>query len=441
MAFDVRCPECQAKLRLDERPEPGTPIECPRCGSQFNPPKATKTSQPKKSADRPAGKVAGKKSKKDGPTKKKKARKKKTNPFLLLLAIGMGFFGLILVGFAMVYVLNRAGKVEEMLTFVPNSCNWARGINVSQLAKYPGYTPEVAKFMTSDVKAGADELSKAAGQDSAAFVDYLVIAQNRGNGGNGKMYVIRTGRSFQPADFGQGLAGATPQGDGVYRMPGNASGILRNAVVVTPTNRIVVVVPPGSSQSDMVRQASAGKNGPEGSFAGDLDDTGKLVIRGSIWLLVRATGALKSYIADTTGVVKADLKALADAGASAKTFGVWTTPGGSGVRMGAAIECTSAEDASSLVKAMKNGPLGKGDESEPPNSMKQGFSLVSDKKTFSEMMQYLSYRSKGASAYITSSLSGENAKRVMDLINSPSMAAGASAGSGLPGMPPGAGGP
>jgi hypothetical protein len=115
------------------------------------------------------------------------------------------------------------------------------------------------------------------------------------------------------------------------------------------------------------------------------------------------------------------------------------------VRIGAAIDCGSDADASAFVKAMRNGPLGKQDESEPTNSMKQGFNIVSDKKTFSEVMQNISYRSKGAAAYLTSTVSGDNAKRVMDMFNSPTMATGA-ASFGMPGMPgggmpPGAGGP
>ena len=66
MAFDIRCPECKAKLRLDEAPDPDTPIECPLCGSQFAAPDQAPA------ADGKPAKKAG------GPPKRKKAKKKRT---------------------------------------------------------------------------------------------------------------------------------------------------------------------------------------------------------------------------------------------------------------------------------------------------------------------------------------------------------------------------
>src|SRR6478672_5774133 len=116
MAFDIRCPECKAKLRLDEAPDPDTLIECPRCGSQFAAPAAAA----------PAA---------DG---KKSAKKKKTNPAVLLIAIFAGLVCIGLIGWGLHWFVGRAGKVEEMLTYVPGECNWARGVNTGQLAAYPG---------------------------------------------------------------------------------------------------------------------------------------------------------------------------------------------------------------------------------------------------------------------------------------------------------------
>ena len=305
MAFDIRCPECQAKLRLDEAPEADTPIECPRCGSQFSTPR--KSARKKKAA--PAEKK--KFSKADMP-KKRQVKKKKTNPIILVGSIVAGFTLLIGVGFMMVYFLNRAGKVEEMLTYVPDSCNWARGVNVSQLAKYPGYKNEVEKYMTAPVTAAANELAAAAGHDPDRFVDYLVIAKNRGVG---TMYVFRTQRSFKPAALGEGLNGGTPQGDGTYRMAGSAPGVLAGATVHMPTTRLVVVIPPAAAS--MVGGSLAGKNGKDGTFAGALDATSRIVVRGSIWLVVRATGGLKGYIAGMTETIANDFKHVDTAGKGA----------------------------------------------------------------------------------------------------------------------------
>src|SRR5687767_9862017 len=109
MAYDVRCPECRAKLRLDEAPDPDTPIECPRCGSQFAAPDERAAAR----SDRPAGKkkAKGKVKPPPGSPRKRKAMKRRTNPAVLLIAIFFGFGGLIAIGFMMVYFLNRAGKV------------------------------------------------------------------------------------------------------------------------------------------------------------------------------------------------------------------------------------------------------------------------------------------------------------------------------------------
>jgi hypothetical protein len=434
MAFDIRCPECQAKLRLDEAPDPDTPIECPRCGSQFS---APRSKPPRKEREKAPRKEKEKPKPKGAMPKKRKVKKHKTNPFVLVGSIVAGFAALIGVGFLMVYFLNKAGKVEEMLTYVPESCNWARGVNVGQLSKYPGYKGEVDNYMTGAVTSAAGELAKAVGHDPDRFVDYLVIAKNRGGGGT--MYVLRTQRSFKPDALGAGLSGATPRGDGSYKLAGSAPGILSGATIHMPTNRLVVVIPP--SASAMLGGSLAGKNGREGTFAGTLDDTGRTVVRGSIWLIVRATGGLKGYIAALTGSVASDFKTLDTAGKASSTFGVWTTPGGNGVRVGAALQCGSAKDANDLVRAMREGPLGKGDESEAPNELKKAWSTItSDKKAWSEFMQYASFKSSGACAYVVSGVSGENAKKFMQLYNSPTMATGETQSFGGFGAPPPPGG-
>ncbi len=437
MAFDIRCPECKARLRLDEAPDPDTPIECPRCGSQFSAP--DEAAPPAQSA-RP-GRPAGDRKLKGKMPRKRKVKKQKTNPVVLVAAIVFGFATLIGVGVLMVWMLNRAGKVEEMLTYVPDSCNWARGVNVSQLARYPGYKAEVDKFMTAPVVSAANELAQAAGHDPATFVDYLVIAKNKGGGGSSTMYVFRTQKSFKPDVLGANLVGATPQGDGTYRLAGAAPGVLSGATVHMPTKRLVVVIPPDAQS--MVGGSLAGKNGRAGTFAGQLDTTARMVIRGSIWLVIRATGGEKGYISDLTALVNQDFKPVADQGKNSTTFGLWTTPGGSGVRVGAAMQCASSKDADDLARTIREGPLGKADESEPTNQLRTAWRVSTDKKAWSEFMQYVRFRSKGDCAYLTSDVSGENAKKYMDLFNNPALGTGESgSGFGPPGGtfgPPGGG--
>ena len=426
MPFDIRCPECEAKLRLDEAPDPGTSIECPRCGSQFRAPKkgAGKPAE-KPKADKPkekASAAAGKKAK-----KKRKIKKKKTNPVFLLIAIGFGFVGLIVVGFLMVWMLNRAGRVEEMLTYVPGNCNWARGANVAQLSKYPGYAGELSKFYGEPVQQAADAFAKLAGRENAeGFTDYLIIAQNVG-GPSGALYVLRFTRKIPPG-AGAELPGATADGTDTYRFDQRGVGILRNARVYFPPGGRMAVIATGGSAANMIREAAAGTK--ESSFAGDLNATARVVVRGNIWLLIRQVGGNKTWLANTTKESLKDMKSLGDkTEKGVPTFGVWTTPGGGGVRFGAAMEMPTAEDASALVKAMEEGPLGKGDESEPPNSMKQ-FQLFTDRRMASELLQSLRFKSKDECAYVIFTLSGEGAKRGMDMFNNPSLGAGGGGGGG-----------
>jgi hypothetical protein len=431
MAFDIRCPECKAKLRLDEAPDPDSPIECPRCGSQFAAPAPDRPAPAGGNGRRP------KEKKKDGMPKRKKARKKKTNPAILLIAIGVGFAALIGVGALMVWMLNRAGKVEEMLSHVPGECNLARGINLSQLSRYPGYADQVGRHHTIEVKNLYDPIAKAAGHNPDAFLDYMIVARQRGSGGSAVMYVFRTQNSFSPATIAKNLPGASE-----FAVNGQTCYRTGRAVVYMPTSRIIVVVPAGRGQEDLVRGSTAAKGNKSASFAAALDDTARLAVRGSIWLVVRATGGLKGYPGSNTQPLENDFGKLHKQASTAQTFAVWTSPGGTGVRLGAAIECSSSKEARDLVKYMQDGPMGKADESEPPASLRSGFSMISDKKSFGEFMQYLEYKTKGNSAYMVSKVSGDNAARWMDMFNNPNMATGESASFGGPaGFGAGVGGP
>ena len=437
MAFDTRCPECKAKLQLDEAPDSDLPIECPKCGSLFRAPRPAGASKDdggsKKPKDdkAPEDKKSKSGAKKPFVAKKKKAKKKRTNPVFLLAAIGFGFIALVVIFSTLIWLAGRASRVEEMLTYVPGDANWARGVNVSQLAKYPGYTGEVTKFLTADVKAAADEFATAAGQDPAIFVDYLIIAKTHAANGTGTMYVLRSARSMKPGT-GRAIQNATESnvgGETVYKFGARAPGILAGSTAYMPTNRLMVIVTPSRLQDAMINGSTTGKKAKKDSFAGSLDPTSKLMVRGSIWLLVRMTGSLKPYLDTSVQKVDQDFKNLHTEAKSAPTFGLWTSPGGTGVRVGIGFECKDAAAAKALVKYMKDGQLGKGDESEPTNQMKTaGISFVQNKKTFGEFMQYLDFRNEKSCAYLVSVVSGDNAKQLLDLFNKPDMGSDASGG-------------
>src|SRR6185437_4253667 len=95
MSVELRCPDCRAKLRLPEEPEPGSEVECPECNAIFPAPDLetgeTPDARPKKKAKSGDGKPAEKKPKaaggKDKTPRKRKAKKKETNTAALIAVI------------------------------------------------------------------------------------------------------------------------------------------------------------------------------------------------------------------------------------------------------------------------------------------------------------------------------------------------------------------
>ncbi len=458
MPFETRCPECAAKLRLDDAPPAGTPIECAKCGTLFVPPRPAAKAKaaagakpgrprddedddeddaPRKPADgdakagikKPKSIAVDKTANPNNKGKKRKAKKKVTNPVFLLAAIAFGFGGLTIVFFTMIYFLNRAGKVEEMLTYVPADVNWVRGVNVGLMRKYPGYASEVTKYYTLEVKAATDHLAQAAGHDPEAFLDYLMIAKQRpAAGSSGTMYVLRSSRAMKADALAAGL-GATDapvNGERGFKFPANAPGILAGATMIMPTPRVVAIFVPGPLQGGMASASTVGKGGKGDSFMLKLNATGRVIIRGSIWLLMRNTGALANYMEVTTKVVDKDFAVIFEKSKAAPMFGVWSSPGSGGVRVGVAFECADRPSAAAVVKSLKSGPLGKQDESEAPNQLKAAnLQFISTSKIFNEYMQNVEYLQQKECAYAVSTLAGAGAKAIMASFNSTTMGAGA----------------
>ena len=110
MAVELRCPDCGSRLRLPTAPEPGTEVECPKCTHVFTAraPEDDADERPRKKArdedaeDRPREeggvqtktkkKGKGKKKADDNMPKRKRAKKKETNPMVLVF---VSIFGMI----------------------------------------------------------------------------------------------------------------------------------------------------------------------------------------------------------------------------------------------------------------------------------------------------------------------------------------------------------
>ena len=244
MSFDVRCPECSAKLRLDEEPEPGTNIECPRCESEFQPPRSE--APPRKRKPKPERKpkgTKGAKGKKSGGPKKLRSKKKKTNPIVLLLAVGFGFLCVGLLGMLLVWFVSRAGQLDKVLAYVPNECNHIRGINTGSLIAYPGYKSEVDKFVTPQFTAAVAKLAEMTGLDAETMVEYLVIASHFGQAPYMQTYIVYTKLPYDTAaagaavgDLGQPVLNGT-----AYKMRAGAPGLLNNAVLAFSSPQVILI--------------------------------------------------------------------------------------------------------------------------------------------------------------------------------------------------------
>src|SRR5262245_55320658 len=139
MAFQTRCPECNAKLRFDETPDADEAIECPRCGHVCDP-ADRKPMQRKQTAlgggrggdDKPRKKKSKGEGKSYNVPKKRRIKKKKSNPGILwAMVLGALVFGP-LMGYFIYKLYFSEGKIGILMANVPGDCNWMRGLDVQR---------------------------------------------------------------------------------------------------------------------------------------------------------------------------------------------------------------------------------------------------------------------------------------------------------------------
>jgi hypothetical protein len=403
---------------LSDPPAADEEVECPKCGTVFTP-AGSAGGEAEEPAVAPVPAPKPPKEKKLKGPRKRRAKVKKTNPYFLAILLGGALVLLVCLGIMFWWLFNKAGKVQEALMYVPVECNQARGINAGQIRKYPGYAAEVDKIITPDIKAGATELAGAAGMSAEELSDYVVIARSRKGGTTATVYVFRASKDVDGGKF-TGLGAAENQnGKTVYRMKAGSSGsILNGAVVYVPSNRVIVVVPAGPRQADMIRgSAAVDKTTPkEETFWGKIGTTGAKIAAGNIWVLVRNTDDLKYYAGSTGDAMAEAFKSMADEMAKTPVFGMWTSFGAGGIRFGFALQASSPERAKELVKGFEDGPLGKKDDAEIPNGMKKGYSQSSSKE-FREFLSNIRFTSSGDCAMILSKMSNEKGKQLADQVN------------------------
>ncbi len=441
MAFDYRCPACKAKLRLEEQQPYGTPIECPKCNETFNAP-AEPENAPKPEPEKPADdKPAEPQKKKIGKNLMEQERVF-MNEFLLLGIVGAAMFALILTFSMILWLMSRAARVEDMVSLLPTNYNAMRGVSIDQMRKYPGFKPEVDRIYDAPMQEGYAELAKAIGQNPESLT-YLIIAKDGSTvGSTSYAYIFRVKKSFDRKAFAK-LEGAKESGDGYSVSNANSAAFLKGSSIYCPNDQLIVVLKGGDQAGNMSKMAAVAKSEPKDGTRDKLGSTGRLAIRAHFWTIVRPEGAMKDYLKNSGAAVKTDMGKMANSMNSASVLATWCTVSGRGFRFGAGIECSSSEEAKALVKDTRDGKLGKGDDSEPPNELKAALSIVAQKKEFGEFMQYIDFKQKEKCAYCVSKLeSPEGSKSYFNFFTS--VYWGSSGGGGFPGGgggPGGAGGP
>lgn len=425
MAYQTRCPECQAKLTLDDIPSADEAIECPKCGNQFTSGQSKAKRPEKKLEKKPAKEPKEKGSKKpnesqDNAVKKRKTKKKKSNPYILYMMAAGALVILAAVGGIGYFLFGRVNKVEEMMMHVPGDFNLARGMNVSLISKYPGYMPELDPQFNREIRDVAAELAAAAGGENAMdFVDYAVQAKKKQGGLAGEVIVIRTRTSIDSKAVLAKL-GAEQTADGTTFVRATGRGLMANAIVYSPNNRLLIVVPAIGQQDAVFRASAGGPKAPDNTFGGKYGDAGKKITSGHIWMLVNASGDLQNYVSSMGEGLKKDFPALGGQMVKSKYFGTWLTFGTS-VKVGAAIDCESKETASSIAAALRDGPLGKGDDSETPNETKRVIGFSGQKEFKEHLLANIKYTYTGACAFLESRLLYSKTKSIIRHFNNPAM--------------------
>ena len=216
---------------------------------------------------------------------------------------------------------------------------------------------------------------------------------------------------FNPADMGGG--------DPVQLAGG--------VTAACPTENLIVAAV-GQRASSVVQTACENaRSKPSDGMHTKIGTTGKLTTRGQIWSIYRSEGSLKGWLRNSAEVIKEDgsLTKLRESVGKASVLGTWVSFGSSGVRVAAGIELDDSSAADELVIDMKKGPLGKADESEPPNKFKQAMSQVANVSQNGAFWQYLEYRRNGSCAYCVSKIEDpEKANQLLGEFINPSRGAG-----------------
>ena len=254
---------------------------------------------------------------------------------------------------------------------------------------------------------------------AARVVDYAVHAKKKQGGLAGTVFVIRTRVAIDAKAIGAKL-GAEQNADGTSYYRANGRGAMAGAIVFSPNNRLLVVVPAGPQQDAIFRTSLGGPKAKDTSMAGKFGDAGRKITGGHIWTLVCATGDMQPYISAMGEGIKKDFAPLGNQMLKSKFFGTYVMFGTS-IKFGAGIDCESKETAQSIATNLSEGPLGKGDDSEVPNESKKILTFASNKVFKETFLANIKYTYTGDCAYLQSYMPFTKSQDMMRIFNNPSM--------------------
>lgn len=438
MAVELRCPDCRAKLRLKAAPDPGTDVECPKCGTVFPAPEP----EPEPEEDAPEEKAEKKPKKKKekkgkdaavaGP-KKRKAKKRETSKAALIAVISTGVIMLVSVTGVLIWFFTRTSKSVEMMYYVPEESYDAIGMNIGHAQKYPEFYKSAGNLHTgTDYKAAGDAIAKAGGlADMDALADYMVKA--RPNNGDWSV-VFRTKSEFDEGALAK-LPGAEKKSlDGkTYYLTPPFVGTGKQRVFA-PTKRLVVVAPESIKEPTFRKMINGHGEAKDGTLGMRMGDLGKRVTRGTFWRMVLYDREVKQYAApiapkDGGSNQGSDdpkmqwQRTVTEGLNGARGYGMKASLGSREVRLELMAWYKDSEKSSNVARKWKDSELGKGDEGEPPKWFKDRTTGMGDRKVAAQLLSNIGFGASGEVFYARSAVetlelqtSASNAlSRVLDL--------------------------
>jgi len=502
MAVELRCPKCKAKLRLPQAPEPDSEIECSKCGFVFptddnlvhagesdeaeKPAKRKPVEndedneKPKKQSEANAEKKPSSQANKndnakaaDKPFKRKRRRgkKKKTNPVVMWGVIGGA---VMILGFAagiLLWLMGRTTSTQEMMNYLPDDCDEVTGVNINHLRKYPEFNKACEPLYSSKgFKKAADVFSKALGSETDAVLEYVIQGEGKAGGKPDgdpvEATVLRTKMEFDTGLLSKipGAKEYSANGVKYYTIDDIPELKYPGLRVFAPTNRLVIFCRGDIPEPKFKAMLAGNKDNLDNAVYKRAGPLIKGVTRGTAWKFIlygrsvpgpslpTSTNPTSPGGAGPPGMSKEDSddekmrKDILDILNSAKGMGFKASIGSRDVRGEWVTWYKDSDAASSMRKKWKEKDWVKDDEKEPPRwwktvAMKSGGGKTAE----NALKDGLSFRTSGETFSIRTSLETKTLKDgISQLISSMTGQQGGGSplmsGGGMPGGPGGPGG-